>query len=323
MVRTIGVVLVGLGVFLAALTPLLRYYAYPNLAVLPTDYYTISHAHAVNATYFDASSREVVRDVELTVTQTIKGQPEAGTGEVAVWETFSMITAPGGGKVGYSAQRVALDRRSGKAVNCCNDYVGTNKKAEHEGLVFKWPFFTKKKSYPYWDPTLLRAPPAEYEGTTTIRGLTVYKFVQRIESTRVGTQKVPGKLVGKPDDPTVEADRMYRNYKTIYVEPTSGSPVQIVQDRRTTLRAPDGSGELVTIDARIVLTDKQVGKLVAQAEDQRLKLTMLRNIVPLVCLGLGGLLIVVGLVLRLLLGRGRRHSPGRRNHQTRPQPAPH
>ncbi len=70
-------------------------------------------------------------------------------------------------------------------------------RSSFEGLYFKFPFDTQKKTYQWWDGTLARPPRAKYVGEGTVKGMKVYKFEQVIEPIKTGTIDVarrPGRF---------------------------------------------------------------------------------------------------------------------------------
>ena len=91
-----------------------------------------------------------------------------------------------------------------------------------------------------WDAELGEATPATYEGEEELEGTTVYKFVQIIEPTVIDTLEVPGSVFGSEED-SVEADMIYAMTRTLYIEPTTGAPVNRVEERIQEL-SYDGTG---------------------------------------------------------------------------------
>jgi hypothetical protein len=73
--------------FLLVLAPMLRWYAYPRLAVVPADV-DGTLVSVGDATVFDIDDR-VERRTDLTSVRTVRSDVSTGTGEVAVWDTAS------------------------------------------------------------------------------------------------------------------------------------------------------------------------------------------------------------------------------------------
>ncbi len=63
----------------------------------------------------------------------------------------------------------SFDEKTGLANNCCDDYLSTDptdpvgEPIRHDGLLFKFPFETRKQNYPFWDVNVKKALTAKYE----------------------------------------------------------------------------------------------------------------------------------------------------------------
>ena len=80
-----------------------------------------------------------------------------------------------------SIRRFAFDRRTAELVTCCGANVDGDSSIRQTGLVgFLWPFGTQRHTYQVFDPAMNKAAPARYMGTTTIDGITVYRFVEKV-----------------------------------------------------------------------------------------------------------------------------------------------
>src|SRR3954471_8203208 len=157
--RIVGYVLLAVGVFLVVLAPLLRFYALPELRKAPLDELaqTVSEAH--NATYLQLSDQSVQTGQDLVATRRVRGDVKAGSSDTAVWDVFVRIENPGlNTLVTATTDRVAFDRKTSEAVNCCGAAVN-GEPTEHSGIEYKFPFDAKKKTYQYFDTTLKTALP--------------------------------------------------------------------------------------------------------------------------------------------------------------------
>src|ERR1700749_3307480 len=56
----------------------------------------------------------------------------------------------------------------------------TNIALPHDGLSYRFPFPTEKRTYPYFDPIAQKAFDANYSGEEDVDGLTTYKFTQDV-----------------------------------------------------------------------------------------------------------------------------------------------
>lgn len=297
--QTVGVVLVGVGAFFLTLAPLLRTYIFNHVAVAPSNYFIIQHNQDTNGSYFDVQRLKVRHGVTIRSTATIRGNVSASHGKIDVWDEFVSTGTTDGVRIDYTEQRTAFNGLTAYAVNCCGAYLGSDHHVKQRGLVFKWPFFVKKKSYPFFDTQLKKTRPIHYAGTQKLDGLTTYKFTQRINPVRIGTEQVPGYLVGiKHEKNAVTASRIYQNYRTYWVEPSTGAPVKVSENQSQTLRAPKTRGQgLVAFKANMTTAPKDQKKLISLAKSQSLELRMLHDTGPLALLVLGLVLLAGGGVL--------------------------
>lgn len=310
--RIVGLVLVGLGMFMLVLAPLARFYAYPNLAVVPVDQNSTSVLVGPDATVFDIASLSEIQ-TDLTTTAKTVGDIEASEDaddNVAVWVNTSSTKDEDGVVRSRSIDRVAFDRTSAEAVNCCGEFYetvdGEPEPVEHKGLVFKFPFNTQKKSYPWWDTTLLRTVPIEFERVEEVNGLQTYKFTQTIEPTVTATAEVPAAIVGAEGTDSVEAERVYSNIRTLWAEPHTGVVIKRSEEQLSTLRY-QGEDVVTTTQVNTGYDDATVEANVDEYGDKASQLNLVRNILPLAGLVGGGLLLIIGLALALTGSARRQH----------------
>lgn len=308
MKRGIGIVLIGLGVFLVVIGALLRFTVVPAVAKAPlspgedSGGVTQTDQAGVAAKLFDPGTLTERTDVPLTVTRFTRGDvpasqtADAKAGDLAVYDTFQRVEDNAGVVVTASTARFAFNRVTSELSNCC----GANLDGENvqmSGIVpLKFPMFTQQQTYPYFDTDLNQGVDAVFQGQEEVEGLPVYKFLVVVEPTQTGTLEVPGDLVGSPD-PSFIAPRFYANTLTLYVEPTTGAIVKGDSVQKQTLRGPDGTDQLTIIDAVIGTTPAEVTEGVNYAKTQAALLNLLNNTVPLVAGILGLILLVIGIAL--------------------------
>jgi hypothetical protein len=293
-------VLVFIGLFLLFFGLFERFYAYPRLKKAPLD--QESQPVAVGTgTYFNRSKLREVPGAQLKNVRTVKGDPKAGTEEVAVWDSFvSTVDTADGGVIQATQERVALDRVTAQSVNCCGE------NPRHQGLTLKFPFDTKKQTYQFWDGPAGRALPAVYTREETIQGVKVYRFEQRIDRLTLGTQEIPGSLAGDPSVASVQTNIVYSNVKTIWVEPATGIIVKGQQALSQVLEPTSGGGKVLTLlDGVLTYDDATVRANAKDASDAAGQLRLLSTILPVAALVVGLVLLVVGLLL-LRAPEGRR-----------------
>lgn len=299
---------VGLGVFLIVAAGLVRFYAYPVLATVPPDYDGVTLLESTGAEVFN-SDPEVLApqttDLEIS-SHTIADSGAKAPDGVAVWVNSTTVTRADGTVFQQSRERAPFDAVSGAAVDCstCDSWTevgaGQREPAVRKGQIYKFPFDTQKKAYPVWDDTVGEAVDATFSGVESIDGLKVYKFVQRIDPTMVETREVPGSVFDSTE-PSVDAEMWYAMTRTFYVEPTTGSPVNRVEDRVQELRYDGVSVPAFTGTVRY--TPAQVEKLVDEAGSNATLLGGMKLLFPAGLVLLGGALLAIG----LWAGRGARH----------------
>jgi hypothetical protein len=314
--RGIGIVLVGLGVFLLVLGALLRLSVVPSVAKAPlspgedSGGVTQTDQSGVAAKLFDPATLTERTDVPLKVTRFTRGDvpasqtEEAKAGDLAIYDTFQRVEDNAGTVVLADTARYAFNRVTSELSNCCGANIdGEN--VDMSGIVpLKFPMFTQKQNYPYFDTSLNQGVDAVYQGEETLEGLPVYKFVVTVEPTQTGTIEVPGDLVGSPL-PNFVAPRYYSNVLTLWVEPSTGAIVKGESVQLQTLRGPDNQDKITIIDAVIGTTPEEATQGVEFAKSQAALLALLNNTVPLIAVVLGLLLLVVGIVLVAAGGRKR------------------
>jgi hypothetical protein len=218
---------------------------------------------------------------------------------VLVWTGTTTITSDDGVVRSQSTDRAAHDAYTGEAVNCCGGFYeateGERVPVERSGLVYKFPFGTEKKDYDFWDSTLGDTAKAEYLEEDEVKGVDVYVFEMSIPPTVVGSREVPGSVVGE-DAATVEADVVYGNTKTFWVEPITGAIIDRREQTTSTL-AVDGVDKVTATDADISYTDAQVDDLIDQIDTKSILLGLLDGIAPVLALLLGLVSLAAGLLL--------------------------
>jgi hypothetical protein len=312
--RRMSLVLIAVGAFLIVLAPMIRFYAYPRIAVAPANQVSTTGLQATGATVFDVTTlKEIPADLRISVvTHGDATTPSKCPGDVTY--VNSTLTKTADGKLlSGQVERETFDKRTSEASSCGHDFVADQKDAPgtpvtHVGLVAKFPFLTEKKTYQFWDTTLRKALPITYQGTSKIEGLTVYKFAQTIPPTEYGTQdNIPLSLLKLPGTGNVTAQEMYSNTRTLYVEPETGVIIKRFEAQHNTLDY-QGEPRVVLTDATVTYDDKTVRKNIDDYGSQAKQLKLARTTVPQIAFILGLISIVAG----VLVGRRRQNVPGAR-----------
>lgn len=307
MARRVGLVLVFVGLFLLFFGLFERFYAYPRLKKAPLDQYSQPVATGTGS-YFNRSPDKLreITGAQLKNVRTVRGDVNAGSDEVAVWDSFnSTVDTADQGVITATQERIALDRVTAQSVPCCGE------NPRHQGLTLKFPFDTQKTTYQFWDGPAERALPAAFTRTERINGVAVYRFEQHIDQLDIGDQDIPGTLAGDPDTPSVQTDVIYSNVKTLWAEPATGIIVKAQQDVTQVLRTPGGEEVLTLIDAVLTYDEATVAANADDAASGANQLRLLGTILPLAALALGLIALAAGLVL-LRSPEGRRVAGGER-----------
>ncbi len=298
--RVAGLVLIGLGVALLVLAPMLKWYAAPRLLLAPLDQFSETVSEASDVTYLDIGALEVRTGRDFVATRTVRGDVAAGDGNRAVYDVFVKIIdpdKPGTGEeqlVSANTDRVAFDRATSEAINCCDENLNGDP-TEHEGIEYKFPFGTEQKTYRYFDTSIAAATDMAFVQESELEGLTVLEFEQTIEPTKIAELDVPGTLVGS-DEQTLTVDRMYSNVRHVWVEPVSGVIVKGAESQLATLN--DGDEELLTItEVDLVFNDATVQAQAKTAEEVIGQARLVTTTGPLVAGVLGVVLLGLGIFL--------------------------
>jgi hypothetical protein len=327
----VSLVVLGLGVFAVAAGLLLRFYAYPALAKIPHDPKTKSVAQGSGITALvyvpkgDASVPEIHKNLSLTSTTFVSGDLRAAevqeNSEVTAWVEATRVRDDSSNLVvSASVRQLCLDRFTGEAAAPCEvQYIekeqdenkkgkkvtGSRNQVQFPGLNFKFPFTTEQKTYKWFDTSLGKPVDAKFEGTDTIQGLEVYRFLQSVPSTRIENRDVPGSLIGRTE-PTVKAGLYYEVERTLWIEPVTGAVIKGKQAGRQVLRADDQSSIEGTdvFNGTLEFNDETVNANVDTAGRNKSKLWLLTGL-PTILWIVGGVLILLGI---LLVVRNRRVS---------------
>lgn len=300
--RRMSLVLIALGAFLIVLGPMIRWYAYPRLAVAPANQRSITTLVGENATIFDiATLKEITTDLTTVVNTTGDAStPDKHPGAVTYVNSTS-TTSSDGVMRSRDVERMTFDARTGMAIkDCCGDFISTTTGEEtpvvHEGLPAKFPFQTEKKSYPFWDAELRKAVPIQYLETTQVEGVEVYKFAHSIPPTKVGTLDVPLSVLGLEGDQTVTADTMYSNVRTLWTEPETGVVLKRTEAVRQTLDY-QGQSRVTLTEVVTGFDDATVKANVDEYGGQATLLHLVRAVVPQVSFVLGLMMLIGGILV--------------------------
>ncbi|WP_407688955.1 PorA family protein [Mycobacterium sp. HUMS_1102779] len=187
----------------------------------------------------------------------------------------------------------------------------------HDGLSYRFPFHTEKKTYPYFDPIAQKAFDVNYDSQDDVNGLTTYRFTQNIGYNGAGKLVAPvvypslyggnedGKVTapasmwGVPGDPgeQITMTRYYAAQKTFWVDPVSGTIVkQAVHANHYYARDPL-KPELTLVDYKVTSNEDTVESQVNAARDERDRLALWSRVLPITFTAVGLIAVIGGALL--------------------------
>ncbi|MGA5897623.1 DUF3068 domain-containing protein [Streptomyces venetus] len=311
--RKACLVLLALAVFFAALSPLLRWYAFPRLAKVPANQYQDMVLEAKDATLLDYATMRAKKVSKVTIVQTLKGDVEASERieesagrDVVVWDGLSYVVGPDGEMVSKIPERYIFDAHTQDPVHATGEMVDGDP-VRRRGIEFKWPFLTEKRDYEYFDAQARVTAPIHYKGTQDFRGLEVYYFEQTIPWTKV---RIPKTLPVEGLTPEAVAGtgttRWYTTVRKFWVEPLTGAPVYGEELHREELRGGTllGDRDKVTAFAgHVKMREDYIDHTVDLVKSNRTLVLLMTSYLPWGFLALGLSLLTLSLCLE---ARGRR-----------------
>ncbi|MFH9293173.1 DUF3068 domain-containing protein [Streptomyces sp. NPDC017520] len=306
--RRAGLVLLAFAVFFAALSPLLRWYAFPRLAKVPPNQYQEVVLEASPATLLDYTTLKARKVEKVTIVQTLKGNVEesekiersAGR-DVVVWDALSYIQGPDGRMVSEIPERYIFDAHSQAPVNATGEMVDGDP-VRREGIEYKWPFLTEKRDYEYFDAQSRTTAPIHYKGTRTFRGLDVYYFEQTIPWTKVPMpKKMPIEGITPEQIAQTGMTRWYTTKRMFWVDPVTGAPVNGEEIHTEELRDAKKMGmsedTVTAFSGHVKMREDYIADTVDLVKSQRVLVLLLTSYLPWGFLGLGIALLALALWL--------------------------
>ncbi len=300
--RVVWSVLTGLGAFLIVLA-ILSWLVVPGMAVkFPLNEYGVSTLVASDASWFSPKNVTELSDVTIEVTSTVKGnvsQADAlGSSNTAVWQSFAAtedVTDHQQVSIPSAADVFAFNRKTGVLIPWRGNSVD-GKHVTVSGQGYTWPIGAKKQNYQVFDTTLLKPVTFTYKGTANTQGIPTYEYVANIPPTQVGTQSLPGSLVGL-SAAEVTLPEMYSAEETYFVDPVTGAPLSVDRNTHDVLTDSSGKTRLVLIDGDFKSSDDSVAAGIKNDNKYRNEIMLATVTIPVVAGLLGIILLVVGLVL--------------------------
>ena len=219
-----------------------------------------------------------------------------------------------------TAEAVSDDERPGGSVQkprtIEDDRPSTTIALPHEGLTFRFPFNTEKKSYPFFDAIAQRPFDANYDGEDDVNGLTTYRFTQNVgydadgklvepikyaslyDRNEDGEVTARAELWGLPGDPyePVTMTRYYAAQRTFWVDPVTGTVVKTTERANHYYAREALNPEMALADYTVTSTEQTVESLVAGARNERDRVALWSRVLP-ISLAATGLVLLIGATL--------------------------
>ncbi|MGW5561010.1 porin PorA family protein [Micromonospora sp. NPDC003944] len=315
----VGAALFGLGVLLLVFAAGLPFYVAPAVTKLPYDLEpTTSVAEAKNARFLkitatgssvsiEVPQADLVSSVEVIPQpdDTKDRLPKDLKGDAVIWDVYQTVRRTDNQDVvsQYSTE-LALDRISGAAASWKEQWLNETGadgtpvgNVKYSGQIYKFPFGTDKRDYQVFDRDLKRALPAKFVGTEKVKGIEAYRFEQRIENEVLATPESSIQtLVGKFAPGATSGQVVYSNIRTLWVDPVTGSYVNVREQQHKELR-PNTGTPTVLLDADFNYTDDTVSRSVETVKDNRFKIGLISFWGPIVAGVLGLIAVVFGVWL--------------------------
>jgi hypothetical protein len=193
----------------------------------------------------------------------------------------------------------------------------TNIALPHEGLTYRFPFDTEKRTYPMFDPIAQKAFDANYDGEEDVNGLTTYRFTQNVGYDADGKLVEPVKysslydddadstvtarasLWGLPGDPdeSITMTRYYAAQRTLWVDPVSGTIVKKEEHGYHYYAREPLKPEVTFVDFKVTTNEQTVESQVASARDERDRVALWGRILPITFTAMGLVALIGGALL--------------------------
>ena len=330
--------MMGLGAALLIAALLLSTYTHGKIAKIPLDLDATLIADGTG-TAFDPESLNgekfvVNRDVPLVAQEQITVESPANA-DVVTLQVGSTLRRTDkqqdNGLLLAMVDTVTVNRSTAEAVSSETNPGGslqkpraiedtqppTNVALPHEGLTYRFPFGTEKRTYQVFDPIAQKPFDANYDGEDDVNGLTTYRFTQNIGFDDDGNLVEPVKYAsllddeadadvtataamwgveGEPDQ-RITMSRYYAAQRTFWVDPVTGTIVK-KKERGYQYYAEEPLEPKVTfVDYTVTSTEETIEAQVAGARDERDRLALWSRILPITFTAMGLVLLAGGALL--------------------------
>jgi len=285
--------LAGLGAFAVVLAALFRFVVPGQAVKFPLNEYEVMTLQGHGVSYFSVKQLTELSGVTMQATYTVKGEPAppAGHPGAAIWRSFTWVEdMTHHVTFQYSYTQLALDRRTGQIVGWSGNTLGTKHLAAASGQSYVWPINAGRHSYLVFDSTAGRGMPARFAGVATTDKITTYRYVETVAGQRIGSQAVPGSLVGSAAA-SVTLPEFYTATITYWVDPVTGDPLKISENELLTLRDSSGATKLVLLRGTLTTTPASVRTVAAPDRANLARIHLIGTVIPL-AMGILGIILL-------------------------------
>ncbi len=333
MLRFAACAIIGLGAALLIAALLLSTYTSSRITKIPLDIDTTLVSDG-NGTALDSASLSgdhlvVNQNVPLVSQQQVSVESPANADVVTLQVGTSVRRTDkqkDSGLLLAIVDTVTLNRKTAMAVSDDTHTGGSVQKPRsfgdenpptamplrHDGLSYRFPFHTEKKTYRYFDPIAQKPFDVNYESQEDVNGLTTYRFTQNVGYNPDGKLAAPvvypslypgnedGKVTasaatwGVPGDPgeQVTMTRYYAAQRTFWVDPVSGTIVKQTEHANHYFARDPLKPELTLADYKVTSNEDTVEAQVNGARDERDRLALWSRVLPITFTAVG----LVGLI---------------------------
>ncbi|HEX2285115.1 MAG TPA: DUF3068 domain-containing protein [Mycobacterium sp.] len=330
--------IMGLGAALLIAALLLSTYTKGNIAKIPLDLDATLISDGTGTAFDPASLNApkfvVDRDVPVSLQEqmTVESPSNADVVTLQVGSTLRRTDMQQDtGLLLALVDTVTVNRKTAAAVSSESNPGGavqkpraiedeqppTNIALPHEGLAYRFPFDTEKKTYPMFDPIAQKAFDANYDGEEDVNGLTTYRFSQNVGYDGDGKLVEPVKYaslfdddadsevtarasmwgVGGNPDESITMTRYYAAERTFWVDPVSGTIVKKEEHAYHYYAREPLRPEVTFVDYTVTSNEETVESQVATASDERDRVALWGRILPITFTAMGLVTLIGGALL--------------------------
>ncbi|OBC16824.1 hypothetical protein A5784_25115 [Mycobacterium sp. 852013-50091_SCH5140682] len=327
--------LMGLGAALLIAALLLTTYTKGKIAKIPLNLDTTLVSEGT-ATAFDPASLlaekfSVDRNVPVSMQQQMSVESPSNAEVVTLQVGTSLRRTDRQQDTGLllaMVDTVTMNRSTALAVSSDNNPGGSVQKPRgmedqkpptsvalpHEGLTYRFPFDTEKKTYQMFDPIAQKPFDANYDGEEDVNGLTTYRFTQNVgydadgklvepvkyaslyEDDVDSTVKARAAVWGVPGEPDEEItmSRFYAAQRTFWVDPVSGTIVKATDHGYQYYARDPLKPEVTYVDYKVTSSESTIESQVASARDERDRVSLWSRVLPITFTALGLVTLIGG-----------------------------